>query len=175
MWKMVIKMKDLNDKIIQWAEDRGIFEKSSPIKQQRKTVEEMGELFEAVNKGNTDDIKMEIGDVYVTLALQAKMQDIEIEEDDTLINEVIYNIDMLPAYIGEISNGVTAEYPRASFVDSINSAVDCLVVTAWRDNNLTLNECVQAAYDKISKRKGDMKDGIFIKDNEDKTESERVT
>lgn len=170
----MIKMKDLNDKIIQWAEDRGIFEKSSPIKQQRKTVEEMGELFEAVNKGNTDDIKMEIGDVYVTLVLQAKMNNAKIRDVSLIVRSAGIGIDSIPSNIGDITESLT-DIDGASF--SIESSIRSAMVSlagAAIDNDLTIIECVQAAYDKISKRKGDMKDGIFIKDNEDKIESERV-
>lgn len=98
---------ELEQKVIAWAQERGIFEKSSPLKQAEKTIEESQELCEAVRNIGWHDrapVKLELGDVLVTLILQAHMQ------------------------------------------------------------GTTVGECLQLAYDKISKRTGRMQDGFFVKD-----------
>jgi NTP pyrophosphatase (non-canonical NTP hydrolase) len=55
----------------------------------------------------------------------------------------------------------------AKDVDSVRDELgDCVVVLTViaAQQGLTLEECVQFAYNKISKRKGTTVDGIFIKD-----------
>ena len=52
--------------------------------------------------------------------------------------------------------------------DEIQLELGDVIITAIiqaRLNNLTASECVQAAYEKISKRTGKMTDGVFVKDN----------
>ena len=100
-------MKDyriLESQIIDWAKDKGILEKGTPIKQSFKTLEEVGELINAVSTNNDLEIKDALGDVLVTIIIQAKMQ----------------NVDLI--------------------------------------------ECLNSAYNTISKRNGQMVNGTFIKD-----------
>jgi NTP pyrophosphatase (non-canonical NTP hydrolase) len=96
--------KELENEIINWAKDKGIFEKGTPIKQSYKTLEEVGELISAVSINDKAEIKDAIGDILVTIIIQAKMQ------------------------------------------------------------NLDLIECVESAYNVISKRNGKMVNGTFVKD-----------
>ena len=91
--------------ITQWGKDRGIFDMSNPASQLLKTMEEVGELANAVGKENKEEIKDAIGDVVVTLIMQAEMQ------------------------------------------------------------GLSFDECVWSAYEVISKRKGTMKNGVFVKES----------
>lgn len=88
----------------QWAEDKGILSKGTPMKQAMKTQEELTELCNAILDNDREEIKDAIGDIVVTLIIQAKMQ------------------------------------------------------------GMTIEECLNAAYDVISKRTGKMVDGQFIKD-----------
>jgi len=88
-----------------WAEEKGILAKATPIKQAMKTQEELTELCNAILDDNKEEIKDAIGDIVVTLIIQAKMQ------------------------------------------------------------GLTIEECLNAAYDTISKRTGQMVNGQFVKDN----------
>ena len=88
----------------QWAKDKGIFDKATPIKQAMKTVEEVTELCNAILDNDIVEIKDAIGDIVVTLIIQAKMQ------------------------------------------------------------GMTIEECLNAAYDVISKRTGKMINGTFVKD-----------
>jgi NTP pyrophosphatase (non-canonical NTP hydrolase) len=69
----------LQEKIIEWAAERGIFEKATPIKQAYKTLEECGELIQAISEGDKQGIRDAIGDIIVTLIIQAAMQDFDIE------------------------------------------------------------------------------------------------
>lgn len=89
-------MQNLIVQIEQWAEDKGILQKATPLSQMDKTFEECQELQEALyfqNNGiesyynkkgkrvNTqDEIEDGLGDALVTLIIQAKMQSLDIEK-----------------------------------------------------------------------------------------------
>lgn len=70
----------LQTKIVQWAEDRGIFQKATPIKQAFKTLEECGELIEAIAENDKDKTIDAIGDIVVTLIIQCEMHGIKLDE-----------------------------------------------------------------------------------------------
>lgn len=57
-----------------WAADRGILDHGTPAAQAEKTIEEAEELAYAIADKDPDGIKEELGDVLVTLIIQAKMQ-----------------------------------------------------------------------------------------------------
>lgn len=87
---------ELEKNVIQWAAEKGILEKATPLAQCEKTIEEVDELFEALQaqeKGlseyenskskivNTkEEIIDGIGDSIVTLIIQAKMQGVTLTE-----------------------------------------------------------------------------------------------
>ena len=112
---------ELEQKVLNWAEEKGILDKATPLAQANKTLEEVNELIEAVaaqqegktnfvnSKGILVNTKEEImdalGDVFVTIIIGAELQ------------------------------------------------------------GLKLEDCLQSAYDVISKRTGVMRDGQFHKDN----------
>jgi NTP pyrophosphatase (non-canonical NTP hydrolase) len=112
--------QELELKVLEWAEEKGILDKATPLAQAKKTEEEVNELLEAVtsqqegkqmftnSKGfivNTnDEIQDALGDILVTIIIGAKLQ------------------------------------------------------------GLKLEDCLQSAYDVISKRTGKMIDGQFVKD-----------
>ena len=112
--------KELEAKVLEWAGDKGILEKATPLAQANKTLEEVEELLEAVNaqekehyfftntKGKevvtADEIKDALGDILVTIIIGAELQ------------------------------------------------------------GLKLEDCLESAYNVISKRTGKMVDGVFVKD-----------
>ena len=94
----------LEKQVEQWAKEKGILDKATPMAQALKTLEETTELLTAINNNDRAEIIDAIGDIMVTLIIQCKMQD------------------------------------------------------------LTLEECLQSAYNVISKRKGKMINGQFVKE-----------
>lgn len=66
-------------KVVQWANDRGIIENSTPIAQLAKTQEELDELVAAVKANDFPEIVDGIGDVMVTLIIVAAMKGLTIE------------------------------------------------------------------------------------------------
>lgn len=84
-------MEELEQQAIQWAVDCGIpLVPSNAIKQMNKSQEELNELRDeivselAIPNGETDHIKLELGDVLVTLILQARIWDTSLSECLTL-------------------------------------------------------------------------------------------
>lgn len=68
-------------KVIDWALERGIFDKASPRDQFVKLVEEVGEIAECLAKDKPlKDIELEIGDLGVTMILLAHMKGTSLEE-----------------------------------------------------------------------------------------------
>jgi len=163
-------MNDLNEKIIQWASDKGILAKGTPEGQIAKTLEELIETAQAValydnaKKRNSlvmpkflSEVKDGIGDVYVTLVIHAKMNGFE--------NVRIASIDELP-------NKQAFEQLGKHIIDLIRyrhhviyaNAFACLDQLAM-SHGLTLRECVEHSYQIIASRTGKMQDGVFVKDN----------
>lgn len=99
-----MKYKELEPLVIQWAEDKGILTKATPEAQAQKTLEEVNELVEAINSNNKEEIVDALGDILVTIIIQAELQ------------------------------------------------------------GLSLEDCLESAYNVIAKRTGKMVDGIFVKD-----------
>ena len=60
-------MRDLELKVIKWSEDRNLFEQSTDLTRLEKFAEEATELRDAVNEGDWEDIKLDAGDVLVTV------------------------------------------------------------------------------------------------------------
>lgn len=101
---MVSRYRQLEALVEDWAEDKGIIKNGTPTAQALKTLEECNELIDAIDKEHKGETVDALGDVLVTLIIQAKMQ----------------GVDLL--------------------------------------------DCLQIAYDVISKRTGKMENGMFIKD-----------
>ena len=90
---------ELETAVEQWAQDKGIFEKATPIAQALKTLEETTELCVAINKDDRDEIIDAIGDIIVTLIIQAKMQRVSVEQ----CLESAYNV--ISKRAGKMING----------------------------------------------------------------------
>tara|TARA_R110001592_G_scaffold347760_1_gene641478 strand:- start:761 stop:1060 length:300 start_codon:yes stop_codon:yes gene_type:complete len=71
---------ELETAVIDWAKNKGIFEKGTPMAQALKTLEETTELCVAVNAEDSDEIKDALGDIMVTILIQAEMQGMGLED-----------------------------------------------------------------------------------------------
>lgn len=90
---------ELETAVEQWAADKGILEKATPMAQSIKTLEEATELCVAINANDRAEIIDAIGDIMVTLIIQAKMQDLSLEK----CLESAYNI--IAKRTGKMVNG----------------------------------------------------------------------
>jgi NTP pyrophosphatase (non-canonical NTP hydrolase) len=150
-------MKNLEENVIEWAREKGILEKSSVAKQALKSVEEIGELSAAIQKGDGDEIKMELGDVIVTVILLAYFTRRALNWDDAEIWA-----DNAGDAFAELSLAVNAYIVLKD--DKHLTAFVCSAYSLALCYNLSLEECLESAYAKISKRSGSMIDGLFVKE-----------
>lgn len=63
--------------------------------------------------------------------------------------------------VGEVASAL-ARGQHAELKDGIGDVVVTLIILA-QQNGLTIEDCLQTAYDVISKRTGKMIDGVFVK------------
>ena len=75
-----LSYQDLEQKIVLWAKERQIIPNATPVSQLLKAVSEMGELADAENKKNMDEIKDAVGDILVCLINYCSLRNISIEE-----------------------------------------------------------------------------------------------
>jgi NTP pyrophosphatase (non-canonical NTP hydrolase) len=66
--------------VIEWAENKGILQKATPARQADKTLEEVEELRAAIADDNREEIADALGDILVTIIIQAKMQNMSLVE-----------------------------------------------------------------------------------------------
>lgn len=88
--------QELEAKVLEWAKEKGILDKATPIAQCDKTFEEVEELAEALeaqragfaeftnSKGKSvntnEEIKDALGDILVTIIIGAELQGLKLED-----------------------------------------------------------------------------------------------
>ena len=65
-------------KVVQWGEARGIVQNATAMSQAIKTLEETTELLDAINNNTIDEIKDAVGDIVVTLIMVCAVLDIDL-------------------------------------------------------------------------------------------------
>jgi len=65
---------ELEALVITWAHQKGILDNGTPRAQAGKTMEEVGELLDAIDTNNRIEIEDALGDILVTIIIQAEMQ-----------------------------------------------------------------------------------------------------
>ena len=87
------RFEKLEERVVNWAKEKGILEKATPLAQIHKTLEEVNETLEAIKHQHEDtdtyintkgrlcvteeEIEDGIGDTFVTLLIQCKMQKLD--------------------------------------------------------------------------------------------------
>ena len=71
---------ELEALVITWATQKGIFENGTKIAQAGKTIEEVDELVWAIVKDDREEIIDALGDILVTIIIQAEMQGLSLTE-----------------------------------------------------------------------------------------------
>lgn len=75
-----MSFEELEKEVIAWAKDRRILDKSDVKSQLLKTVSEVGELADAVNKGDYAEFSDALGDVMVTLIILNHLRERQMSE-----------------------------------------------------------------------------------------------
>jgi len=63
-----------------WAREKGLIAEGNSLPQAEKTLEEAGELMDAIAEGDRDGIVDGMGDVLVTLVIQARIQGLTLQD-----------------------------------------------------------------------------------------------
>jgi hypothetical protein len=159
----------LHDAVIQCCGPNGwdLYANSDSISQQLKALSECGEACDSVNKGDYEQLKDDIGDIMVCLinwcqidyhcflsawvavfsANGTEAGYVEIENDDNKITVI------------ELVNCISMAERAA---DCIDSAI-IILKEICAVSGLDIVECLGVAYDVISKRKGRIINGTFVK------------
>lgn len=95
----IMNYQELEKLIIEWANQKGILEKGTSLAQWNKTAEEVNELNDALLEDNRAEIIDALGDILVTIIIQAEMQGLKLE--DCL--ESAYNV--IAKRTGKMVNG----------------------------------------------------------------------
>ena len=72
--------KELENEVIKWADNKGILTNGTPEAQANKTIEEALEIYQAIKVNDKAEIIDGLGDVLVTIIIQAKLQNVDLLE-----------------------------------------------------------------------------------------------
>jgi NTP pyrophosphatase (non-canonical NTP hydrolase) len=75
-----MSLDTLNDQILEWGIEKGILPYAEPLSQLEKTEEEVAELRQAIYEHDVDEVQDAIGDIFVTLTMQAEAWNFTMEE-----------------------------------------------------------------------------------------------
>jgi NTP pyrophosphatase (non-canonical NTP hydrolase) len=84
-----MSFSDLEIKVIQWGEARGIVQNSTPAAQAKKTLEELDELYAAIRDNDRAAMIDAYGDILVTLIMGCACADLDLVDClDHAYNEI---------------------------------------------------------------------------------------
>ena len=143
-------MDELIKRIEIWSIDRGLNNQDSG-KQVLKLVEEFGELVQGHLKNNVDQIKDSIGDMDALNRTSVGLfNERHLKDVDSFFKFTLRHISQL------------ADRPR--FWPELDlAAITDSIANIGRAYDLTVEECLRAAYEEIKDRKGKMVNGVFVK------------
>lgn len=154
---------------LEWGQDKGILSPENKFKQYAKMIEELGEYAES-HQLCSDQQASEMGDVFVTLIIlmsQTGVSPFAIFRDSlstyNRAGQWIKGWDSSDTYIlrnaakigGDLFKGRDMQYAYHTFAQAL--------IHRCKFSKLDPSECLQIAYNKISKRTGKTIDGKFIK------------
>lgn len=160
-------------KIKQWATDRKL-DTADPQKQMWKLVEETGELAAGVSRDKPELIEDAIGDMIVVQAVLLMQVGKDINDSLYELKEmatdgVLYRSDdeCMPDILKsthKLFSEIESHKMRLRFygTDAVTDILLALENIAL-NHNLTLDQCIGSAYEEIKDRKGEMRNGVFVK------------
>lgn len=159
---------ELTENIEQWAVDRKLHT-ADPIKQYDKLIEEFGELMKGINKNDMLMIEDSIGDMYVVMVVMCRQ--LGLSMTDLLKVESVETLRPEHSTFGYVRalNRLADNMKSNEFYDGyvfIWNALDIekQLIKTCGEYYLDFTYCVDLAYNEIKDRKGEMRDGKFIKE-----------
>jgi hypothetical protein len=149
--------------IIDWAIAKGIIDAADRLTQSLKTIEEIAELI--THHLKQQPVMDDIGDIYVTIVVQAHMNGYDIQE----IHENPYQFDKNETVKEQIatmvmdaamlSDSIMTDYPTEYWISNIYNGL----IVICDKLELSFPMCIDLAYKEIKGRTGKMVDGVFVK------------
>ena len=171
MINMAKPFSELVTLVDQWAEEKGIHEKSDGIHQLYKTEEEVEEFISHTPK-QEEELSDDLGDIVVTLINYCYFKGIDIAEIYNEINKPILHYRFTKQYLDTLLESslkvliYSQEYmDQKSIIHNNVANVLRAVLEGCHFIGRPVEECLKGAYDVISKRTGRMHNGQFVKDN----------
>ena len=174
-------MKELIEKIENWAEERNLINGSTPQKQFIKLMEEFGELCAGISKNNIDMIKDSIGDCFVVLVIMNKQTGGELFHNGLqgIFNEISKE-DFSEMEINRTSKEILVSNLIQASVQELGKIGEMLFLDKYEDiigvlicfygvsevYKLSFENCVSSAWEEIKDRKGKMINGVFVKEED---------
>nr|DAN30561.1 MAG TPA: NTP-PPase-like protein [Caudoviricetes sp.]DAS81404.1 MAG TPA: NTP-PPase-like protein [Caudoviricetes sp.] len=165
-------IQELVPLIQEWAKERGIFDKSTPFDQLLKTHEEVGELIKACYDNDKPAVQDAIGDTMICLlnyCYFTKTDFLEVykqikydDRDDINIYCALNVNDIISFFLRDVSYRNYNPLKATIFSIVINILRNLQNITI--NENTTLEECLNIAYNEIKHRKGKIINRKFIKD-----------
>ena len=169
MTNELIKYAEL---IREWSTERGLHDKDSR-KQILKLGEEAGELFAGIAKKKIDLVKDAVGDVFVVIIIYCQQKGIKIDEvleafnvtqrsyEENDNDSTLYSLKLMQK-IGMLAADTIYSDNNNNIRLQVTWVLEDLL-TVCQVKNLDFIECIEMAYNEIKDRKGEMKDGTFVK------------
>ena len=166
-----LTIQELVPLIQEWAKEREIYKKITSFNQLLKTHEEVGELIKACYDDDRPAIQDAIGDVMVTLINYCYFKKIDfvkvyeqIKYDDSEDINIYYALtinDIISLFLRDIL--YSSHKPlKVTILRTVSHILRNLQNITINDNT-TLEECLNIAYNEIKNRTGRIINGKFIK------------
>lgn len=157
-------MEKIIKQVEQWSMERGL-NNADPNKQRLKLWEEFGELNASIARDDREGAIDAIGDMLVVMIIYCQQK--KYYSIYRLFEFDIENYEFLRKLETEALIDYTAYeiLHLRNFIQSIKDIVTILSVVAER-YDLTLEYCLQSAYDEIKDRRGKMINGVFVKESD---------
>ena len=163
------KLEVLVQSIEQWAEDRNIIRGAKPIDQAMKLFSENGELSDHVGNNELDKVFDDVGDVFVVLTIIAKQCNLSIYNHlDTKLKHSGLKVDVafLTSELATIATEVYEWDDESTYFPEYALSYSVARLRSIAEQvGLTLEYCVEQAYNDIKDRKGVLYEGVFIKES----------
>jgi NTP pyrophosphatase (non-canonical NTP hydrolase) len=154
-------MKELIENVLEWSEVKGIHRHSTALSQRLYAIGELtNEFRDAIAKNKTPkEIKTELGDVLVFYINYLHMSG---KSAAYIVNRL--TLASLRAWCPEdnVDLGISAAVDYSKLTEVFLAQIAAIALAM----DSTLEECLQLAYDKISKRRGAMQNGKLVKEGD---------
>lgn len=164
-----MEFKELEVLVIKWGEDRNLYHPEHGAtyhSQYLKFISEIGELSDAILKGNNEAIKDGLGDSIVCLIAMAKFKNIDLKS----INKELVNSESeewyLPCNNIESCAVIISNTVYLANKQDFRLIKDAIVSLLILEQHLGFEylECLNFAYNEIKDRKGKLINRTFVKD-----------